>query len=120
MLERHPLVTNQVEYEFQWEKVDALYEFEDRLPAWVVDDEIMEVWKTGREDVLQSFCGWEAKKAVWGQALMLSWLPARIGGGPASSMAKVFTSVVVCIHPCQAVMSIKDGANDLLNIPLPD
>ena len=46
---------------------------------------------------------------------MLSWSPARIGGGPASPAAKVFTAVVICIHPCQAVMSIKDAANNLLS-----
>ena len=46
---------------------------------------------------------------------MLSWSPARIvGGGGASTVAKVFTAVVVCVHPCQVLMSIKDGANDLL------
>ena len=115
MLERHPLVTDQVEYEFQWDQVDALYEFVDRLPAWVVDDEVMEVWRTGSEDAPQSFRGWEVKKAEWGQALMLSWSPARIDGRPASPVAKVFTAVVICIHPCQVVMSIKDAANDLLS-----
>ena len=115
MLERHPLVTDQVEYEFQWDQVDALYEFMDRLPAWVVDDEVMEVWRTGSEDAPQSFQGWEAKKAEWGQVLMLSWSPAQIDGGPTSPVAKVFTAVVVCIHPCQAVMSVKDAANDLLS-----
>ena len=44
MLECHPLVTDQVAYEFQWDKVDALYQFVNRLPAWVVDDEIIDVW----------------------------------------------------------------------------
>ena len=115
MLEHHPLVTDQVEYEFQWDQVDALYEFMDRLPAWVVDDEVMEVWRTRSEDAPQSFRGWEAKKAEWGQVLMLSWSPAWIDGGPTSPVAKVFTAVVVCIHPCQAVMSVKDAANDLLS-----
>ena len=115
MLEHHPLVTDQVEYEFQWDQVDALYEFVDRLPAWVVDDEVMEVWRTGSEDAPQSFRGWEVKKGEWGQALMLSWSPAWIGGGPASPVSKVFTAVVICIHPCQVVMSIKDAANDLLS-----
>ena len=114
MLERHPLVTDQVAYEFQWDRVDTLYQFVDRLPAWVVDDEIVDVWASGREDDPQSFRGWEAKKAEWGQALMLSWAPARIGGGTASPMVKVYTAVVVCIHPCQAVMSIRDGTRDLL------
>ena len=114
MLERHPLVTDQVAYEFQWDRVDALYQFVDRLPAWVVDDEIIEVWASGSEKDPRSFRGWEAKRAEWGQALMLSWVPARIGGGAASPMLKVYTAVVVCIHPCQAVMSIRDAARDLL------
>ena len=75
----------------------------------------MEVWRTGSEDAPQSFWGWEAKKAEWGQALMLSWLPAWTDGRPTSPVAKVFTAVVVCIHPCQVVMSVKDAANDLLS-----
>ena len=114
MLEWHPLVMDQVAYEFQWDRVDALDQFVDRLPAWVIDDEIIDVWASGREDDPQSFCGWEVKKAEWGQALMLSWAPARIGGGAASPMVKVYMAVIVCIHPCQAVMSIRDGARDLL------
>ena len=61
MLERHPLVTDQVAYEFQWDKVDALDQFVDRLPTWVVDNEIIDVWASGHEDDPQSFCGWEAK-----------------------------------------------------------
>ena len=114
MLEHHPLVMDQVAYEFQWDRVDTLYQFVDRLPAWVVDDEIVDMWASGCEDDPQIFRGWEAKKAEWGQALMLSWAPARIGGSAASPMVKVYTAVVVCIHPCQAVMSIRDGARDLL------
>ena len=41
MLERYPLVTDQSEYTFRWHLVDALYQFVERIPAWVVDDEIM-------------------------------------------------------------------------------
>ena len=114
MLERLPLITDQVAYKFQWDKVDALYQFVDRLPAWVVDDHIVDIWASGREDLPQSFRGWEAQKAEWGQALLLSWAPAQIGSGAASPMVKVYTAVVVCIHPCQSVMSIRDGARDLL------
>ena len=115
MLECHPLVTDQQAYKFQWDKVDALYKFVDRLPTWVVDDNIVDIWSTGREDAPQSFRGWEAKKATLGQVLMLSWSPSQIGGSTASTVVKVFTAVVVCIHFCQVVMSIKDGTNDLIN-----
>ena len=114
MLEHHPLVTDQVAYKFQSDRVDALYKFVDRLPTWVVDDEIIDVWVSGHEDEPQSFHGWEARRAEWGQALMLSWAPAQIGGSVASPMVKVYTAVVVCIHSCQTVMSIRDAARDLL------
>ena len=63
MLEHYPLVTDQVAYELRWDRVDALYQFVDRLPAWVVDDEIIDMWASGCEDDPQSFRSWEAKKA---------------------------------------------------------
>ena len=63
MLEHHPLVTDQVAYEFRWDQVDALYKFVYRLPAWIVDDDIMDIWKSGKEDDPRSFKGWETKKA---------------------------------------------------------
>ena len=47
MLEHHPLVTDQSTYELQWDQLDVLYQFIDRIPAWVVDDAIFKVWKTG-------------------------------------------------------------------------
>ena len=115
MLERYPLAIDQTAYTFQWDRVDALYEFVYKLPAWIVDNDIMEVWKTGAEDTPQSFKGWKMEKAEWGQALLLSWASARISGGAASQSAKVFTAVVVCIHPCQVVMSIQDGASNLVH-----
>ena len=115
MLDCHRLVVDQWQWEWQWGEVDALYQFVDQLPTWVVDDDIIDMWASGHVDHPQSFKGWEVKKAEWGRALMLSWTPARIGSGPASADVKVFTAVVVCIHPHQTVMSIKHGAKDLIN-----
>ena len=45
----------------------------------------------------------------------MSWAPLWMSDGAASQTVKVFTAVIVCIHPCQAVMSIKDGTSDLLS-----
>ena len=114
MLERLPLVTDQTEMTFQWGHTDALYEFVHKLLAWVVDDDIMEAWSTGAEDTPQCYKGWDTEKVEWGQALLLSWASLRLSGGTASEDSKVFTAVVVCIHPFQDVVSIRDGAGDLI------
>ena len=114
MLERYPLVTDQSEYTFRWHLVDALYQFVEKVPAWIVDDKIMDVWKSGAEDHPQSFKRWKTTHPEYGQALMLSWAHACIDNG-ATSRAKVFSAVVVCVHPYQTLMSIRQGANDLIN-----
>ena len=114
MLECLPLVTDQTEMTFQWGHTDALYEFVHKLPAWVVDDDIMEAWSTGAEDTPQCYKGWDTEKVEWGQALLLSWVSLRLSGGAASEDSKVFTAVVVCIHPFQDVVSIRDGTGDLV------
>ena len=115
MIECHPLITEQKAYEFRWDEVDGLYQFVDRLPAWTVDDDIMALWGTGNEDEPQSFKGWQTKKGEFSQALLLSRAPAMLSGAAGSQNEKVFTAVVVCTHPCQELMSIKDGASDLMS-----
>ena len=115
MIERHPLITDQKAYEFRWDEVDGLYQFVDRLPAWIVDDDIMALWGTGEEDAPQSFKCSQTKKGEFGQALLLSRAPAMLSGAAASQNEKVFSAVVVCVHPCQDLMSIKDGASDLMS-----
>ena len=114
IIECHPLITVQKAYEFQWDKVDGLYQFVDRLPAWIVDESIVALWGTGDEDTPQSFKGWQTKEVEYGQALLLSRAPAMLSGTAVSENEKVFSAVVVCAHPCQDLMSIKDGANDLM------
>ena len=109
--------SDQSDYKFQWKCVlTALYRIcSTRSRPGSGDDDIMEVWRTGMENVPQSFKGWNSEKAEWGQALLLSWANARISDGAVSHSTKVFTAVVVCIHPCQVVMSIQDGANNLIH-----
>ena len=117
MIERYPLITDQTAYTFRWHKVDGLYQFIDRLPAWIVDDDIMKQWSTGDEEAPQAFKSWQTKKVEFGQALLLSWAPARLSGVVTTSETeKVFSAVVVCIHPDQSVMTIKDGAHDIYNL----
>ena len=115
MIERHPLITEQKAYEFQWDKVDGLYHFVNRLPAWIVDDDIMALWGTGNQDAPQSFKGWQTKKGEFGQVLLLSQAPTMLSGAAVSQNEKVFSAVVVCTHQCQDLMSIKDGASDLMS-----
>ena len=115
MLERYPLITDQTAYAFQWDRINALYKFVYKVPAWVVDDDIMRVWQSGTQDSPQSFKDWDSNKVEWGQALLLSRSSAQLSGGAASQSTKVFMAVVVCIHPCQVVMSIQDGTNNLIH-----
>ena len=48
MLERHPLVTDQVAYEFQWDKVDALYQF---VTGFLPGSLMMKLLTYGRQDM---------------------------------------------------------------------
>ena len=85
--------------------MDALYQFVDRLPIWIVDDDIVEVWRTGDEDDPKGFKGWEAKKAEWGQALLLSWAPLRMSDGVASQTIKV-------VHSCHGLHPPLSGGHE--------
>ena len=49
MLDKYRHIVQQQAWPWLWEKVDALYAFTDRIPAWVVDDTIMGVWASGRQ-----------------------------------------------------------------------
>ena len=55
MLDKYPHVTQQQAWPWRWKNVDALYTFTDRIPAWVVDDDVMAIWASGEQGLPNSY-----------------------------------------------------------------
>ena len=113
MLDRHRHVVQQQMWPWQWEYVDTLYALTDRIPTWVVDDAVMAVWESGKQGPPNSFVGWDSLK-VAGMALMLSRGSSCIGVGTDLEDEKVYSAIVVFVHPRQELLSIKEGASCLV------
>ena len=114
MLDRHRHIIQQQVWLWQWEHVDALYTLTDRIPAWVVDDTIMAVWASGKQGPPNSFVNWDSPEKVAGMALMLSRGPSCLGVGTDLEGEKVYSAVVVFVHPRQELLTIKEGADCLV------
>ena len=114
MLDKYPHITQQQAWPWIWENVDALYTFIDQIPAWVVDDSVMAIWASGRQDLPNSYTNWDSKNREAGMALMLSRVPSCLGAETDLQGEKVYSAVVVFIHPKQELFTIKEGAESLL------
>ena len=114
MLDRHRHIVQQQAWPWQWEHVNALYTLTDRIPAWVVDDTIMAVWVSGKQGPPNSFVNWDSPEKVAGMALMLSRGPSCLGVGTDLEGEKVYSAVVVFMHPRQELLMIKEGAGCLV------
>ena len=114
MLDRHRHIVQQQAWPWRWEHVDALYTFTDRIPAWVVDDTIMAVWASGKQGPPNSFVNWDSPEKVAGMVLMLSRGPSCLGVGTNLEDEKVYSAVIVFMHPRQELLTIKEGAGCLV------
>ena len=114
MLDRYRHIVQQQAWPWQWENVDALYTITDRIPAWVVDDTIMAIWASGRQGLPNSFANWDSPKKEAGMVLMLSWGPSCLGVGTDLEGEKVYSAVIVFVHPKQELLTIKEGAECLI------
>ena len=101
---------------WRWENVDALYTLTDRIPAWVVDDTVMAIWASGRQGLPNSFANWDSPEKEAGMALMLSRGPSCLGVGTDLEGEKVYSAVVIFVHPKQELLTIKEGAGCLVVI----
>ena len=86
----------------------------DRIPAWVVDDTIMAIWASGRQGLPNSFANCDSPKKEAGMALMLSRGPSCLGVGTDLEGEKVYSAVVIFVHPKQELLTIKEGAGCLI------
>ena len=116
MLDRYRHVVQQQAWPWRWENVDALYTLTDQIPAWVVDDTIMAIWASGRQGLPNSFANWDSKKKEAGMALMLSRGPSCLGVGTDLEGEKVYSAVIVFVHPKQELLTIKEGVDCLIAI----
>ena len=114
MLGRYQHVINQQVWPWRWEHVDALYKVADRIPTWVVGDSVMAVWASGKEDLPNSFTNWDSPETVVGMALMLSRGSSCLGLGSELKGEKVYSALVVFVHPRQELVTIKEGAACLI------
>ena len=114
MLDRYRHVVQQQAWLWRWENIDALYTITDRIPAWVVDDTIMAIWASGKQGLPNSFANWDSPEKEAGMALMLSRGPSCLGVGTDLEGEKVYSAVVVFVHPKQELLMIKEGAGCLI------
>ena len=109
MLGRHQHIIQQHAWPWQWEHVYALYSLTDRIPAWVVDDTMMAVWASGKQDLPNSFTNWDSPEKEAGMALMLSRGSCCLGMGIDLEGEKVYSAIVVFVHLRQELLTIKEG-----------
>ena len=114
MLDRYRHIVQQQAWPWRWENVDTFYTFTDHISAWVVDDSVMAIWASGRQGLPNSFANWDSPEKEAGMALMLSRGPSCLGEGTDLEGKKVYSTVVVFIHPRQELLTIKEGAGCLV------
>ena len=122
-LEDLPLVVQQQEFEIWWKQTDALYFFTDGIPAYVIDEDVFVQWSSAvRPDVPQVFRHSDATTLATHCALMLSLVPfdqvnpATGEVSPDIDEKKVFSTVVLFVHPFQKLSPIEEAVNILIVI----
>ena len=116
MLDRYRHIVQQQAWPWRWENVDTLYTLTDQIPAWVVDDTIMAIWASGKQGLPNSFVNWDSENKEAGMALMLSRGPSCLGVGTDLEGEKVYSAVIIFVHPKQELLTIKEGADCLIVI----
>ena len=122
-LDDFPLVVQQREFEVRWRQTNALYFFTDGIPAYIVDEEVFIQWSSAASpDVPQAFGCSDTTPLATYRALMLSLAPfdqVNSATGkvlPDIDEKKVFSAVVVFVHPSQKLSSIEEAVDMLLVI----
>ena len=116
MLDKYPHIPQQQAWPWRWGAVDALYTFTDKIPAWVVDDTFMAIWVSGEQGLPNSYTNWDSKNKEAGMALMLSRAPSCLGVGTDLEGKKVYSTVVVFVHPKQELLTIQGGGGQLTSV----
>ena len=120
-LDDFPLVVEQREFKVRWKQTDTLYFFTDSQPVYVVDEDVFVQWlSVARSNVPQAFGHGDATSLATYRALMLSLAalchvdPSMGEASPDVSTKKVFSAVVVFVHPSQQLSFIEEAVYMLL------
>ena len=76
----------------------------------------MAIWASGRQGLPNSFANWDSPNKEAGMALMLSRGPSCLGVGTDLEGEKVYSAVIVFVHPKQELLTIKEGVDCLIAI----
>ena len=74
----------------------------------------MAVWASGKQDLSNSFTNWDSPKKEAGMVLMLSRGSSCLRMGIDLEGKKVYSAIVVFVHPRQELLTIKEGAGCLI------
>ena len=74
----------------------------------------MAIWASGRQGLPNSFANWDSPEKEAGMALMLSWGPSCLRVGTDLEGEKVYSAVILFVHPKQELLTIKEGAGCLV------
>ena len=120
-LEDLPLVVQQWEFEIRWKQTYALYFFTDGIPAYVIDEDVFIQWSSAvRPNVPQAIGHSNSTPLATHHALMLSLVPfdqvnpATGELSPGIDEKKVFSTVVVFVHPFQKLSPIEEAVDILI------
>ena len=120
-LEDFSLVVQQCEFEVRWKQTNALYYFTDTQGAFVVDEDVFVQWLSAAvPEAPQVFGQSDSTSLSTFHALMLYNVPfcrAKPSTGKASPSAtgkRVFSTIVVFVHPLQHLLPIEEGVDMLL------
>ena len=120
-LEDLPLVVQQREFEIQWKQTDALYFFTDGIPAYIIDEEVFVQWSsTTKPNVPQALGHSDTMPLATHHTLILSLVPfnrvnpATGEVSPDMDKKRVFSAVVVFVHPSQKLSPIEEAVDMLI------
>ena len=118
-LEQYPYVMRQLAWELEWDKVQGLYDLCIGVPAFIIDDAIVDQWSPMASPTgSQWWTGSDDLDTLYAHAVLLLLMPLNLldptqerEQGNYGSSPKQFMSsaVVVFVHPSQVLTTIQNA-----------
>ena len=118
-LEQYPYIMQQSDWELEWDKVRGLYDLHISVPAFIINDAIIDQWlPTVSSAGSQWWTGSDDPDTLYAHVVLLLLMPLNLinpaqgrkqgnyGGNPKQF---VYSTVVVFIHPGQILTTIQNA-----------